>query len=315
MKHFAKLFLFAALVFSTSSCVAMQEEGDAPRPEKKTTRMTLNVKNFHALELCNMEVHFRQGNTQSVQVVAPSNWINHMKYKVEDGELELRPGFSNYRKSYLVDDGNYTVKAYITAPDLTALELYGCYKFIMDGNLDTDRLNVDLSGSGKALFNNVISNTMDLDASGASELSFTEVRTGSIDTDVAGAAKLKLSLVKVKKSELDVSGAANAKVSLKQCGEVVLVASGASTLSLDGTADDVALGVSGAAKTTATLNRVPRISAESSGAAYLNLSMKHCGKVLTQATGAGKIELSGEAKNINKDVSGAGKINNNATSW
>lgn len=180
-----------------------------------------------------------RGDAFSVQVTVDDNLVKYLKVEVHGGTLEiaLDPGMS-YRDT--------TLKAVVTMPSLTALEVNGGATADVQGVAAGDPLDVKAAGAGKASLSGARAGAVTIDVSGGGGLTG-ELQAQSLSGEVSGAGRVSLE-----------GSATSAKLEASGAGRLDL-----QTLTVQDADLQLSGGASGTVRVTGTLN------VEASGGAHL----------------------------------------------
>ena len=198
-----------------SLCVTAQDGS------KNVITQTRNVATFEGLSVSGIfKVIFTQGEPQSVKIETDDNLMEKVTTEVHNGVLEIGTKGGNINNPT-------KMVAYITAKDLTSIELSGVSKFTATNKLVTPKLKLDLSGVTTVTLNTNASNVT-CDLSGTAKLDI-EGSGDQLSADLSGTAKLTASKFEIKDAKVDVSGVGSATINATK--SVSLDASGASKIS------------------------------------------------------------------------------------
>jgi hypothetical protein len=111
------------------------------------------------------------------------------------------------------------------------------------------------------------------------------ITTDALNLDVSGSGKMTLQLA-VKKLSIDISGAGK--------------------MTLNGTADETTIDISGSGKVEALELKVPTVTANISGVGKCSIDVTD--NLKTNISGMGKINYKTEPKNMEQNITGAGKV-------
>jgi hypothetical protein len=135
-----------------------------------------------------------------------------------------------------------TLEAELTVADLEALEVSGASRLTIDGNLESDGLDVDLSGASN-IDGDVSLDQLRAEVSGASTLALTgEVAEATLDG--SGASSLELAELQIAVLDAELSGASSGVVRVTD--ELAVDLSGASSLTYAGDPEITSQEVTGA---------------------------------------------------------------------
>lgn len=192
----------------------------AQEGNKNVTTQTRNVATFDGLSVSGIfKVIFTQGEPQSVKIETDENLMDKVITEVHNGVLEIGTKGSINHITRMV--------AYITAKNLTSLQMSGVSKFTATNKISTPKLKIDLSGVTVVTLNTNASN-VSCNLSGTAKLDL-EGSGDQLTADLSGTAKLMASKFEIKDAKVDVSGVGSAAINATK--SVSMNASGASKIS------------------------------------------------------------------------------------
>lgn len=220
----------------------------AGKSDVKYVTTNYDVKGFTGIELSGVvEVQVSRSDRYSVKVEAPKEIIDYLIVRVHEGDLEIFVRNVPARLNRTLKD--WSIKAMVSMPRLTSLEMSGATEFDCTDSFDL--------GGGK----------FDLEMSGASQARGLSFTNANADVEISGASKAELS-GEFDRIEAEISGASVMTIS----GTARLLdmeVSGASKLkSVDLVAENVRAEVSGASKANVYVEG--SLSAEVTGASSFN---------------------------------------------
>ena len=123
-----------------------------------------------------------------------------------DGKILSVGRNSNQIGQHLFGSGD--VKVYVSAPDLTAVRIFGSGDFEADGKVDTDNLLIDVKGSGDVEMKNLVAQrNADIIVKGSGDVEVNFARTGHVSCSVTGSGDVELKgYVKSLKKQMKGSG-------------------------------------------------------------------------------------------------------------
>lgn len=213
----------AALALGTVACVDINinDDGDSTRLDGSGDLVSedFSLDGFDALKIAEtFDATVRASDAFSVTVTTDDNVIQSVEIRVSDGTLHLglESGLSLNR---------VTLRAEITMPELTVVELSGASHADLDGfapqpaidlsasgassfeaDLDTERLTLDLNGASSATLRGFAADAR-LEGSGASSLALGDLRIEDADVELSGASSAELTVLN--HLDADLSGASN----------------------------------------------------------------------------------------------------------
>jgi hypothetical protein len=215
MKNNVLKTVSAVVILLLFSLCVMAQEGN-----KNVTTQTRNVSTFEGLSVSGIfKVIFTQGEPQSVKIETDDNLMEKVTTEVHNGILEI-----GTKRNHI--NNPTRMVAYITAKNLTSLQMSGVSKFSATNKLITPKLKVDLSGVTTVKLSTNAAN-LSCDLSGTAKLDI-EGSGDKLSADLSGTAKLMASKFEIKDAKVDVSGVGSASINATK--SVSLDASGASKI-------------------------------------------------------------------------------------
>lgn len=207
-----------------------------------------DLKGFTGIEVSGVvEVQVSRSERYSVKVDVPKEIMDYLIVRVHGGDLEIFLRNVPARLNRTLN--GWSIKAHISMPRLTSLEMSGATKFDSTDSFDL--------GGGK----------FDLEISGASQARGLSFTNASADVEISGASKAEIG-GEFDRIEAEISGASVITLSGK-ARMLDMEVSGASKLkSVDLVAENVRAEVSGASKASVYVEG--SLSAEVTGASSFN---------------------------------------------
>ena len=275
------LTLFAAALMALLPAAA----GNEPESVKMETK-TLQLASFKGLDVSWIyHVELTKASRQNVELEAPDFVMPYLQAKVRENTLVL--GVANLpgdvrRK---LERGNYEVIARVALPELTDLEMSGASKLVAEGDFQTPRFEMELSGASGLKGLRMKADQADIECSGASKFQLTG-QLKDLEIDLSGASKGTLES-DGNKINMDMSG--SSKLELTGVFESLKAEiSAASHLTAKGALDSFRLYGSGAAKIDLLESPVKEAWVELSGAASARIFVQE--KLGVHLSGAAKCQ-------------------------
>jgi len=137
MKNIISVFLLIFLLFAVNSCSVVCTDGEGP--VKSETR---NPGEFDEIDLSiPAELIVQKGNSFSVSIEAQENLLEKIILKIRNDELVIKS------KGCINPDSKIRIN--IDIPVLNALELYGSGVILIPDTFQTEKLRLEINGSGK----------------------------------------------------------------------------------------------------------------------------------------------------------------------
>lgn len=220
------LTVMAVVLLSVSSCSVSKSTN---KKSEKVTRV-FNVDNFNKISLIGSgEIFFRQSDTVSVKLACYKENLDNVKITSKDGILSInnnRKGIMRGLFSMLREASNTDIYVYITAPDLSYIDISGAGEINIEEPMKTK--------------------TFAMDVKGACDVDIEEIICDSMSISISGAGNVKMKEKNVKMTEMYVSGASDSDIEMDSCINAKVRVSGAAEINLSGTLQHLESSVSGA---------------------------------------------------------------------
>jgi len=178
---------------------------------------TRNVAEFSGISVGgNANLYITQGPTQSLRIEAEDNILPILRTKVEGRTLviENKRCIQNHRP----------INIYATMQDVRELEILGSGKIIGETIITTNKLDINISGSGKANLE-VNADKLKTRISGSGDMAFSGKVT-DFDVIVSGSGNIRARNLETNSSFITVSGSGDCIVSAKDELDVTISGSG-----------------------------------------------------------------------------------------
>ena len=222
LKNFLSILTISAVTsFTATSCmintIANKNEATSTY-EVNTSYKSLKVKNA-------IRVEYRH-DIDTLQIIADSSILSKIKVNYDNEGLEIYA--SDFRRSY-------SVTAIVPASkDLKSIEIGGASSFTSDGEIKTEKLDIEVSGASH-FDANIDCQSLEVSVSGASSAEIGG-KAVNANIEVSGASKLSSNgeYLNTDYADVDLSGASTAEIICNK--NITGEASGASKLSFRGAA-------------------------------------------------------------------------------
>ena len=212
MKRILNFALIFCAVAAASSCTFVRiNKNSFPNfgservvASKELATSTYQVPQFTAIEStigADIDYLMTEGEP-SITVEAPDNFIDHLRFEVEDGVLKVR----------FDDNRNYTfgtVKVKASSATLEKLSILGAGDFDCNG-LECAGMEVNVNGAGDVTFNGLRSSgDVSVTVRGAGDIDILDLACQDVSVEIMGAGDARLS-----------GSAASARLSIKGAGDI-----------------------------------------------------------------------------------------------
>jgi len=175
---------------------------------------------FNEVEISSaFEFEIERSSSYSINVTADDNIMEYVRVS-QDGQT-LKIGLSR-----VIWVGPVTLKASVTMPELSGLDVSGASRGTVSDFSSTEDLHIMISGASRVT-GDITAGDVDFDISGASTIQLEGSANGMV-ADVSGASSLKLDDFTVNNADVDFSGASSGTINLN--GRLDADLSGASRL-------------------------------------------------------------------------------------
>jgi hypothetical protein len=169
---------------------------------------TREISDFNAISIdYPANVILKQGQQHAVKVEADDNLLPQLDISVQGDTLHLRNNERNWSQRVYTTE---PVILTITVVDLRALNFPTAGSIEMDG-LETDSLDVSVSGAGEVNLSNVKADAIEFAISGAGKI-FVEGETNNLGLRISGVGEFNGANLQSQHANVRISGAGNATV-------------------------------------------------------------------------------------------------------
>jgi len=181
---------------------------------------TYTFADFNKVEISSaFEFEIEQSSSYSIEITVDDNIMEYVRVS-QDGQT-LRIGLKP--ATWI---GPATLKASVTMPELSGLDISGASRGTFSNFSSTEDLDIMVSGASRVT-GDIVAGNVDFDISGASSVEL-DGSANDIIADVSGASSLKLDDFTATNADIDFSGASSGTVNLS--GRLDADVSGASRL-------------------------------------------------------------------------------------
>ncbi len=261
MKKYLKAIAVMAIIGTTWACASNKTTTTtitsyAQKGNAVVSRM-YSIKDFSGIKVHGAyNVYFTQGDTWSVRVETEEKQMDLIVLSKEKGQLVIK---TKEGRSACFRE---TPKVFITAPDLSSVEIHGACNFFVE-NMQADKLTVKTYGSSDIFIEQLRANTFlgechgscdikavidaidcSISASGSADAKL-KVKADDLTVKASGACDMQIDFTG-KRGEVSCSGAGTINLHT-DCEYLHARNSGASDFKISGTADETQIEASGTA--------------------------------------------------------------------
>ena len=179
-------------------------------------------------------VYYSQADSFSVKVKGPSNIVEDILTDVDGKQLIIRNrgkiGVFNF--SVYDDDA---VGVYVTSPDLTAINLNGSGDFIVQKQVDTDKLTIVLLGSGDIVFKDIICDDCSTELTGSGDIEIKRLDAQNSSISLIGSGDISVKQWNVRSTDVMLKGSGDISIDFVEgCRGAECQLTGSGDISLKG---------------------------------------------------------------------------------
>ncbi len=159
-----------------------------------------------------------QSDKESLELEGNSDDLEKIITKVDGNTLKI------YTKNHSNGLGN--VKVYVSVIDLKEMSVAGSGDVIFKSKLETDRLELDLSGSGNIQCENLICGYNETNIAGSGDVFLGGEAKDKVELNIAGSGDIRAENLKTREVEVNIAGSGSAKVWVTDNLETNIIGSG-----------------------------------------------------------------------------------------
>lgn len=227
----AKMIIMAVVAMMMASCHEFKASVEAKGPVATYDRP--EVKDFEAIEITgSMSVIYEQSDKFKVSVTAPRDLLDRITTTSEGGVLKV--GMKSNIFFFNVNNDDIVVR--VSSPDLVGVSLKGSGDFTCNGMIDTDKMKVELRGSGDVDIKHLICDQLQVSLLGSGDVDMPNVTAINTDVNLMGSGDVEIGQHDVKNTNIALRGSGDVKMNLNNCGEIFTDIAGSGDVTLEGTA-------------------------------------------------------------------------------
>lgn len=245
--HIIIIVILTIAAFFFSSCsftIEKQEQG--PSVEK-----TFDLTEFKGIDVqYNGKIIYTVGDTLSLRAEAPQRMLDKLNIFVgKDSILHIlcKDDMQSISKIHYINfhnDDQCTI--HITGPSLSSLNLIGASDFECHSTMQSEYLDVRVTGAGDLDFDTLLVNNFSTNVSGAGDIDIKALVGQKVKFVTAGAGDIDAKLIKVAQTDIHITGAGDIKADFDDCDTANIEISGAGDLTLSGTLRHLDKNIAGA---------------------------------------------------------------------
>ena len=270
-------------------------------PAQPTVKEERKVGAFSRIDVSGaFVIELKKGAKYELVLECQEKYLPYIKNQVDDGELKLYLDTKTMPRPHRIDG---PLRAYITTPELQAVELSGACKLTTDDAFTSRRFSIDLSGASSLTGLSVQAQEGMIETSGASNVRM-NVQFDRASIDLSGVSSSTLT-GDIKQLDIELSGASKLDYS-GQGDELSCDLSGTSRLVVKGSAAKMRIESSGASSIDAATYKVQTARVVASGGSRISIFATE--SINPTLSGASKLSVVGQPQIINSSLSSGASI-------
>lgn len=221
------------VVLLTQSCVVRENvlEGNGPR-----VTVARHLKGFERIAVKGSPtVWYTQADSFSVRVEGPEDLVDNILTEVEDKTLTVRNRGKMGIVNFSLGGRSEKLVVHVTSPDLVGVEVSGSGDFRSERRVDTDRMQIQLRGSGDIDFRDIICDRCEVSLIGSGDVEVDRLESRSTDVSLVGSGDVELKQWRVDDTQLALKGSGDISVNFVEgCQRVKCQLAGSGDISLNG---------------------------------------------------------------------------------
>ena len=226
-------------------------------------------------------LYLKQGSPQKVEIEGDADILKEIETEVSGGRLRI----GTEDKWFNRHSNNEKITVYITVPKIEGVGVSGSGNIIGQSTIQSDDLNLNVSGSG--------SMSLEFNA------------TGDVNADVSGSGNLDIK-GNGKSFDSDVSGSGRVSLAGRIENTASFGISGSGKIQASGSADLVKTDISGSGKVLASDLQTNRCEVRISGSGDVEINVKN--ELEANISGSGSVYYKGNPNKVNANSAGSGKV-------
>ena len=164
------------------------------------------------------DVYYTSGSSHEIKIEGNEKDVKDLVTKVEDGYLKLKYDDWKMKRSKLT--------IYITSKELDKVSISGSAKFKADKPINSEEMQIAISGSGSTTFAALETEELDVKISGSGNVILEKGSAEEMDVKISGSGKVLAEHFEVEEFSAALSGSGGCKITVKDELEARISGSG-----------------------------------------------------------------------------------------
>lgn len=209
------VLIFSAAAMLLSSCIVKFNNKIGGIPPAASADAAIKAANeaaskgFNGIEAHgSFDVYYTQDSTSTVRIVGDTASIRHTIVKSDGSTLTIAEADGKG----LFKSKSYNVNVYITSPELAKVGMYGSGDFKTKGGVSSDRLDMEVAGSGSLVLDGVKANHLSINIAGSGNATTGHTATKTTDVSIAGSGNVGINGIKTDGLNTSIAGSGDIKI-------------------------------------------------------------------------------------------------------
>ena len=183
---------------------------------QKRVSENVNVKPFEQIAIAgSYHVYYTQDEKISVRVEGRLGDLKRMIVTSDGTTLKIKTKSLRKDLKSILGKNMKEVNVYISSPDLVQVSLAGSGEFEANGNVDTDKMEVKLAGSGDIDFHQLVCDDIEVKLAGSGDVEVKSIDVNNAKISIAGSGDVNMNFVRADYVEARIAGSGDIKLSGK----------------------------------------------------------------------------------------------------
>jgi len=214
MKKISFVLAIFPITLLIVSCEKIKGKGDVITENRTVT-------GYSGIGLClSGTVYYKQDSVYSLQIIAQQNILDRLVTEVEGNTLIIK------MKPHVILGAHDPIRIYVTAPDVSSLDVSGSGDFYTENNWLGGDITADISGSGSINIAYLEANRFSAKVSGSGSINIAYLEANRFSAKVSGSGSIRTLGGKVTEEDPKISGSGDIDQQNVVCDNVYTSTSG-----------------------------------------------------------------------------------------
>lgn len=197
------IFVLTLMAVTLQSCNVVNEKDKSDKEISKE----IKVSDFTDISLDGSHnVYFIQGNQTSVKVSGTEDAINDMNIYTKSNTLYITQKSDKIYSFRIFRKNHQSVDVYVTSPNLRVVNILGSGYFCSNSNIDTDKMALNLIGSGGIKMKDIICDNSEINVSGSGTIEIEGLNTAKSNIGIPGSGSISIDNTNINNVTCGVTG-------------------------------------------------------------------------------------------------------------